>query len=70
MNEREKSPKASGKVMAASRTDRKSIKCHHCGKLGHIRRFCKDLNKDKNLNHLQTRDNKLERDSQFLVVKV
>ena len=47
LNEREKSPKASGRVMAASRTDRKSIKCHHCGKFGHIRRFCKDLNKDK-----------------------
>ena len=47
LNEREKSPKASGKVMAASRTDRKSIKCYHCGKFGHIRRFCKDLNKDK-----------------------
>ena len=27
--------------------NKKFIKSHHCGKLGHLRRFCKDLNKDK-----------------------
>ena len=50
LGEREKSPIPSSTVMVASdhiKGNKKFIKCHHCGKLGHIRRFCKDLNKDK-----------------------
>ena len=58
LNEREKSPKASGKVILASGTYGKSIKCHHCGKFGHIRRFCKDLNKDKNTKESKSPLNK------------
>ena len=50
LGEREKSPIPSSTVMVASdhiKGNKKFIKCHHCGKLGHIRHFCKDLNKDK-----------------------
>ena len=49
LGEREKSPISSRRVMVPSdhKGNKKFIKCHHCGKLGHIRRFCKDLNKDK-----------------------
>ena len=49
LGEREKSPIPFGGVLVASdhKGNKKFIKCHHCGKLGHIRRFCKDLNKDK-----------------------
>ena len=44
---KKKSRQNPNKVMVASKPDRRSVKCHHCGMFGHIRRFCKDLNNDK-----------------------
>ena len=60
LGEREKSPIPSRRVMVASdhKGNKKFIKCHHCGKLGHIRRFCKDLNKDKNKKESGNQGNK------------
>ncbi len=58
LNEKEKSPKNPNKVMVALRPDRRSVKCHHCGKFGHIRRFCKDLNKDKGTKDSKSPANK------------
>ena len=58
MNEKEKSPPHPNKVMVASKPDRRSVKCHHCGKFGHIRRFCKDLNKDKGTKDSKSPANK------------
>ena len=55
---REKPPKDPSKLMLASRTERKSVKCHHCGKFGHIRRFCKELNKEKNAKEHKPPSNK------------
>ena len=79
LGEREKSPIPSSTVMVASdhiKGNKKFIKCHHCRKLGHIRRFCKDLNKDKSKKELlETKETrikatKLKRDSRGLVRKV
>ena len=28
-----------------AKSDKKGAKCTHCGKMGHIRRFCRDYNK-------------------------
>ena len=60
LGEREKSPIPSSRVMVASdhKGNKKFIKCHHCGKLGHIRRFCKDLNKDKSKKESGNQGNK------------
>ena len=60
LSEREKSPIPSRTVMMASdqKGNKKFIKCHHCGKLGHIRRFCKDFNKDKNKKEYGIQGNK------------
>ena len=60
LGEREKSPIPSSRVMVTSdhKGNKKFIKCHHCGKLGHIRRFCKDLNKDKSKKEPGNQGNK------------
>ena len=60
LGEREKSLMPSRKAMVASdhKGNKKFIKCHHCGKLGHIRRFCKDLNKDKSKKEPGNQGNK------------
>ena len=77
LGEREKSPIPSSRVMVASghKGNKKFIKCHHCGKLGHIRRFCKDLNKDKSKKEPGNQGNKnkgnqVEKGSRGLVRKV
>ena len=58
-SECEKSPTPSCTVMITSdQKGNKKFKCHHCGKLGHIRRFCKDFNKDKNKKEYGNKGNK------------
>ncbi len=73
MNEKEKSPPHPNKVMVASKPDRRSVKCHHCGKFGHIRRFCKDLNKDKGTKDSKSpanKGNQVGKEQSVLVMKV
>ena len=45
-------------VASDHKGNKKFIKCHHCGKLGHIRRFWRDINKGKSKKEPGNQGNK------------
>ena len=43
----EASPSTESAMTSRKTLRRKPIRCHHCGGLGHIKKYCKDLNAEK-----------------------